>query len=296
MSQLIEEVKEEEVAEVHLFKACPGASPPHWSDPQNKELLQKWNIAQRSRLIKFRFNCSYDAKHPQSFFLDLFNSDDFKCQFSMNHNVGNKSVPVERVTKVDAQRISATATSTAVFDCLEQNEISYPSGELRKCIPSRCKGVPVDDKLRKAILDEESEFFGLIPDETRDEFIFKLFSHLVVGGPLCQFEDKLTPYVDCVRGLYKDLLKVKRNKNTGAIEVVSHVYLIRGVSAPCSAPVISRGKKAPQTDSDTDSSSDDDDEFKYFETPSPFNLSFVAIDPGSQIAWFYYFARGKGWS
>jgi len=120
MSELIEEVKEEAVAEVHFFKACPGASPPHWSDPQNKELLQKWNIAQRSRLIKFRFNCSYDgamlsnlpvflfshvclltAKHPQSFFLDLFNSDDFKCQFSMNHNVGNK-VLLHETSSVEA--------------------------------------------------------------------------------------------------------------------------------------------------------------------------------------------------
>ena len=150
----------------------------------------------------------------------------------------------------------------------------------------------------QAIVDEESEEYSLIPEQTRQEFLFKLFAHLVVGGPLCQFEDKLSPYINCVRGLYKDLLKVKKNKNSGNVEVVSHVYSISGVSALASnaETKLSRDKKKSEVDdSDSDSSDDDDDACRYFPSVSPFNISFVAIDPGNQMVWFYYYYFGKNW-
>jgi len=54
---------------------------------------------------------------------------------------------------------------------------------------------------------KDSEHYKDFSEDERSELLFRLFRHLVVGGPLCQYEDSITPYIDTVKVLYKDLLK-----------------------------------------------------------------------------------------
>lgn len=57
------------------------------------------------------------------------------------------------------------------------------------------------------LLDEESEEYNLYSEEKRNEFVFRIFQMLVLGGILCQFEDTLEPYLDVTKNIYKDLIR-----------------------------------------------------------------------------------------
>lgn len=57
------------------------------------------------------------------------------------------------------------------------------------------------------LLDEESDEFRLFSKTERAQFIFKLFKMLVLGGEYCQYEDKLEPYLECTKKIYKDLVR-----------------------------------------------------------------------------------------
>lgn len=58
------------------------------------------------------------------------------------------------------------------------------------------------------LLDEESEEYNLYSREERNEFVFRIFQMLVLGGILCQFEDALEPYLDVTKSIYKDLVRL----------------------------------------------------------------------------------------
>jgi hypothetical protein len=65
----------------------------------------------------------------------------------------------------------------------------------------------------------------------REEFIFKLFSHLVIGGSLCQYEDLVKAYGDCTKTLYKDLISVIKSPSEDLqLDVVSTVCQIHSAS------------------------------------------------------------------
>ena len=53
---------------------------------------------------------------------------------------------------------------------------------------------------------EDSDDYDLYNDGERDEFLFRLFKHLSLGGSICQFEDEVTPYLNMTKQLYKDLI------------------------------------------------------------------------------------------
>ena len=56
------------------------------------------------------------------------------------------------------------------------------------------------------ILLEDSDNFECYSDAERSEVLFRLFSFFVIGGPICQYEDNVQPYLDITKSLYKDLI------------------------------------------------------------------------------------------
>eukprot|EP01052_Picozoa_sp_SAG31_P062366 SAG31_NODE_21348_length_552_cov_0.567329_2_plen_68_part_01 len=67
------------------------------------------------------------------------------------------------------------------------------------------------------LLVEDSENYWLYSDEERNEFLFKIFSHLVLGGGMCQHEDEIVPYFEATKKFYKDLLAVRKNPDNGTV-------------------------------------------------------------------------------
>ena len=83
------------------------------------------------------------------------------------------------------------------------------------------------------LLNPESENIDLFSNEEKDEFLFRLFKHLVVGGILCQYEDNLEPYLEITKILYKDLVGVSPE-----LTVTSNVIQIK--SAKCDDAITSK--------------------------------------------------------
>ena len=54
---------------------------------------------------------------------------------------------------------------------------------------------------------DDSDYYCLYSDSERDEFLFCLFRHLVIGGQVCQYEDNVEAYLDTTKAIYKDLLR-----------------------------------------------------------------------------------------
>lgn len=74
------------------------------------------------------------------------------------------------------------------------------------CVPEYKEQYEFSQVMTKVILDEEFDDYEVFGQEERRELIFRLFMHLVYGGPLNQYEDSVGPYFDLTKGLYKDLV------------------------------------------------------------------------------------------
>lgn len=58
------------------------------------------------------------------------------------------------------------------------------------------------------LLDEECPQYNLYLKDEKEEFIFRIFQLLILGGVLCQYEDILDPYLEVTKSIYKDLIRL----------------------------------------------------------------------------------------
>lgn len=79
------------------------------------------------------------------------------------------------------------------------------------------------------MLLEDSDNYDTFSEEDRGQFLFRIFKHLTLGGPLNQYEDNIGPYFDTVKKIYKDFVSVSRDPATKAIVVNSSVFKISAV-------------------------------------------------------------------
>ena len=92
------------------------------------------------------------------------------------------------------------------------------------------------DRLRHGFLWEEDENFEeLQVDKFANEFIFNLFKFISLGGQMCQFETKISEFLDCTKDLYKDLVAVGKDPTTQEIKPRSIIFRIDNVKAPSGA-------------------------------------------------------------
>ena len=85
---------------------------------------------------------------------------------------------------------------------------------------------------------------------------------LAVGGGMNQWEDKVAPYLELTKALYKDLVTVNKSAG-GALQVGSFSFIIEGVAGG-SASLFSR--------------------------PSPHNFCYVVVDPLARHVKLWYAA------
>ncbi|XP_011504128.1 PREDICTED: uncharacterized protein C11orf70 homolog, partial [Ceratosolen solmsi marchali] len=87
-----------------------------------------------------------------------------------------------------------------------ENKIVFNTGKIRQRYETVVDDFVICDNLRGMLLDTECPEYNLFTDEERQEFIFRIFELLVLGGVLCQFENEIKPYLDITRSIYKDLI------------------------------------------------------------------------------------------
>jgi len=119
----------------------------------------------------------------------------------------------------------AAAAALAAAEQTARDDASG-SGGIRKCFEDVVDGVPVADELRRCLLDRDSDQFELFTLAERQQLLFILLVHLCVGGGLCQYENNVGPYLSVLRLLYRDLVSVRTNRNTDALEIHSRVLRV----------------------------------------------------------------------
>lgn len=124
-----------------------------------------------------------------------------------------KWVTVDAPARVEATPVACTATRLDMFDKLANaSDPPILQGNdwlVQKAVDvADVQGFAVHDNLREMILyGKDSANHGLLPEMEQQEFLFKIFCHLVLGGQLNQYEDDVNEYRQAARSLYRTLIR-----------------------------------------------------------------------------------------
>ncbi|MEW5312424.1 MAG: hypothetical protein WDW38_004061 [Sanguina aurantia] len=234
-----------------------------------KSLLKKWDMLRGTQYLLFRYSKFYHKMQAQELVMDLLNSQ--AGTFKVLQKDGSWSPLLETVESVQVEMVPATLTRLDVFDKLlsASPPIVRPSGDISKCFDDQKEGFQISDLLRELILNEDSDNAELYSSEEKCEMLWRVFEHVCLGGPCCQFEDKLEPYLDSVKKLYKELLSVHKN-TTGALEVASSVYKLTSFTTQSGA-------------------------VNLFPSTSRNNFCYVTVDPARRVCKVWYHGFSTFW-
>ncbi len=163
-------------------------------------------------VAKFRFNQSFHLIAAEDFLKALFSSPTFHSRMP--------SFSSGKVESINYKTMSSSVLNLSYFDFLEQLEmVNGHTGRLCGAPDEWVGGIQCSTKLRLALLWEDDENYAeLHEDKYQNEFIFRLFAWLVVGGSMCQFDDEVTDYLAQTKNLYKDLIAVAKDQESGEIK------------------------------------------------------------------------------
>ena len=188
---------------------------------ENFKTLEKWGLSQNMELVKFRFNTSFELQDLQRFLKDLFNDPVIKKNFPPLSSV---ILPDEKkeIENFKYKVLSTQATTMDLFDPMYENDlVTADTGYIHQDYDVYVEDITVSDKLKQAMLVEDSEAYGAFSPEQRDEFLFHIFKRIVVGGSLCQYENNVEPYLEMTKCFYKDLVSAAKDPDSGKIYIRS---------------------------------------------------------------------------
>ncbi|XP_076683102.1 cilia- and flagella-associated protein 300 [Andrena cerasifolii] len=185
------------------------------NDKLSQQLLSKWGIWGNFVIQKFSFNehfQPYNKNHiAEAFFKD---SNVAKELLTKQGKCWAKQGIV--ASTIEIKPVPCSVLNMSFFDKLKDHEngIIHRSGTICKRYDAEVESLLVSDNLRGMLLDDECPEYNLYANDEREEFIFRIFQMLVLGGILCQYEDILDPYLDVTKVIYKDLIRVQKNKDS----------------------------------------------------------------------------------
>ncbi|TNV76267.1 hypothetical protein FGO68_gene6052 [Halteria grandinella] len=171
----------------------------------------------------FQFNQPFHLIGADNFLKDLFNDKTVLSTF-------NPVAYTLNCNSVKYKKLNAEVINLAWFDFLIEKGIVMDDYRIKADYDEYFEGIQLSDRLRKAMLWEESEYYcELQDDKIQNEFIYKLFQMVFIGGSMCQFDENLKEYLEVIKKLYKDLITVAKDPETGEIKVMSQVFLIEQI-------------------------------------------------------------------
>ncbi|GMF36443.1 unnamed protein product [Phytophthora fragariaefolia] len=110
------------------------------------------------------------------------------------------------------EQLRTTVTNMSFFDKLKASAIVSRDGSIRGCIDEDFDGFTAGDMLTEMLVNPDSDNCDVFSDEEQQEFIFQLFSALVIGGgALRQADPRAEAYETVTRALYRALISVKKS-------------------------------------------------------------------------------------
>ncbi|XP_005102588.2 cilia- and flagella-associated protein 300 [Aplysia californica] len=191
-----------------------------------QELFMKWSMKGRLKAKMFTFDQCFQAYEKDKFGQDFFNNSEVVNALEVPSNSGKYNSLGTKASKVKVTSVPCSVLSMSFFDKLCEGEIARESGDVKKCFDEFIGDFTISDNLRQMLLNEDSDVFCEFNEKEREEFLFLLFSHICLGGRLCQYEDNIQPYLEVTKALYKDLISVQKDPETKALSILSHVFKV----------------------------------------------------------------------
>ncbi|XP_072303210.1 cilia- and flagella-associated protein 300 [Eucyclogobius newberryi] len=211
-----------EFEKTFTFRSLPSKKFTFLQNRETLSLLMKWSMLGRLSALTFSFDQSFFPYNSEGFALCFFT--DSNVMSSLKKAESRAWGPLEKpIESVKVEMVPCSKVSMDLFDPIYSCGILRPSGHIVKCFHDVH---PDYDELRQMLLDEESEHYSGIGREERQEFLFRLFKHLCLGGELCQNEETIEPYISTTKQIYKDLISVQKDPETKKISVVSTVLKV----------------------------------------------------------------------
>ncbi|KAL7305794.1 hypothetical protein TKK_0002042 [Trichogramma kaykai] len=191
-------------------------APRHYMGIENKNTqrnFMKWGLLGNISIQDFCFNEPFQPYNKYHIAEQFFKDDKVVSSLLLKEGDAwiNKGIAA---ATVEITPVPCTVFNMSFFDKLtnSENGICGATGNIRKQCDLEIDNFIVSDKLRSMILDEDSCEYNLFSSEEREEFIFRLLQLLVLGGVLCQYEDEVKPYLDTIKIIYKDLVRVHKKE------------------------------------------------------------------------------------
>lgn len=196
------------------------------SSTDGKQMLLQWNLDKTLSICRFRYSGGH-MRTSEEYMQGIL---EFLKHASAYGIMGVYGTMEEMKTNSPPgiEELGLTQLSMDMFNKLEPDIVS-PSGTIRGCFEERYNDITINDKLREMLVNEDSENSTLFAYSEQRELLFQIFKCLVVGGCLCQCEDRITRYLDTTKALYKELLTVYKNATTDQPEISGRAFLIKSI-------------------------------------------------------------------
>ncbi|GMF13872.1 unnamed protein product [Phytophthora lilii] len=204
------------------FKHLPDAIPVLRDFELRQKLLQ-WNLSDTLQLKRFRVHRRLPSEADEALLAEFFQDDSVHRVLQLPARLGNTSPSSlkELARKPESgggasllhfQRLRASVTSMAFFEKLQAAGIIARDGSVRGCIDEDFDGCTAGDLLTEMLVNPDSDNCDVFSETDQKEFIFHLFSALVIGGgALRQAHSRVQAYESATRALYRALLSVKKS-------------------------------------------------------------------------------------
>lgn len=225
ISSLVENEKNEDKLCYEFYVMDEQNSFPNILQKETMKLVEKWGLRDME-CVKLRFNLTFDIKHQEQFIKDLLNS-----QSARKFNPGMSSLLLkantDKVSKVKWNKLTTDSTNLDILDVVYDSKIvNKETGYIKKDFEDQYEGIQLTDKLKGALVNPEDENYCVFDEKMRNEFLFRVFMHVAVGGSLCQYEDYAGEYFNVTKRFYKDLISATKDSNSNQIVIRSHVFEI----------------------------------------------------------------------
>ncbi|KAM6159176.1 cilia- and flagella-associated protein 300 isoform 2-T2 [Rhynchocyon petersi] len=190
----------------YYFRHLPQKTFPFLTAQETTSRLRQWSMLGRIQAQAFGFDETFQPYRKDDFVMAFFKDPNVIPNLKLLSDSPGQWITLgTEVEKIEAINVPCTQLSMAFFNRLYDEDIVRDNGHIVKCLDSFCDPFLISDELRKVLLLEDSEKYEVFSQPDREEFLFRLFKHLCLGGSLCQYEDVLDPYLETTKLIYKDL-------------------------------------------------------------------------------------------
>jgi hypothetical protein len=269
------------------FAALGGASgaaaafPLLAADRETRGLFEKWGMAPTNDFLSFRFDERFAPEKLGVFCADFFGAAEVRAALGMpplssaaSSSSSSSSSSSGGALPRGAGCCTLVPTTQVRMDFFnrlrEEGMVAGEAGRIRQCMPEYYDGVESGSMLREMALNEDSEHALVYDDDEKDEFLYRVFRHLIIGGGMCQPDESIEPYFRCTREIMKGLLTVKKVKSSGVDA--------DGSASKAKVVVTSQVIAVDGTERDVPG---------LFPKDSPHNLCYLIVDPSKRrvVVW-----------